>query len=122
MAYSDEFIRQIGKRASRDVLNTLTVRNLFFNFLGDVPEDLRWDIFNLFFPEGADDAELSTSEAERLSSIIDLVEGEYEEDELKLTNDELKYISEGVNDFALDLSDDILMNVMQAAVARGLMG
>lgn len=122
MAYSDDYIRQIGKRSKADKITVMTVRNLFFDFLKEVPADLRWDIFNLFFPELPDDTELSSSDAQRLSVVIDLFEGDYEDDELRLTDEEVKYISEGVNDFALDLSDDILMNVMKAAVARGLMG
>ena len=122
MAYSDDFIRQIAKRSDKGKMTTAGLRKLLFDFLGEIPEDLRWDIFNLFFPDTDDQALIDNKEAERLVEVIDLFEGEYDENELRLTDDELRYISEGVNDFALDLTDEILMNVMKAAVSRGLLG
>ena len=122
MAYSDEFIRQIGKRSAENEIKVDTLSNLFFDFMSEVPGDLRWDIFSMFFPDLEAEAMVQTSQAEKLAIVIDLFEGEYEEDNLALTNEEIQYISEGVNDFALNLSDDILMNVMKAAVARGLLG
>ena len=122
MTYSDDYIRQIGKRSEKGEIKVKEVRKLLFDFLNAVPEDLQWDIFNLFFPGAEDDELLKKDAAERLSEVIDLFEGEYDEDDLKLSDEELRYISEGVNDFALELTDECLTNVMRAAVSRGLMG
>ncbi|MDC7227420.1 MAG: hypothetical protein PQJ61_11715 [Spirochaetales bacterium] len=122
MAYSDDFYRQISKRAEKGLIELQKVRGFLFDFLQDVPEDLRWDIFSLFFPDAEDNTRVSVEDASGFTAVIDLFEGEYEEDKLALTDEQLKYISEGVNDFALDLSDEVLMNVMQAAVSRGLLG
>ena len=60
--------------------------------------------------------------AVKLAAVIDLAEDESEEGSPGLTDDELMYISEGVNDYALELSDDLIMNIMKTAVSRGLMG
>lgn len=121
MAYSDDYLRQLSRRTAKgEALTSETVRKLFFQYISDLPEDLCWDIFSQFISESEED--IPMEKAEKLSVVIDLFEGEYEENDLKLTDDELKFISEGVNDFALDLSDDMLMNVMKAAVSRGLMG
>jgi hypothetical protein len=121
MVYSDDYLRQLGRNIHKSGgIEPDMVRTLFFQYVSELPEELRWDIFNLLF--GEPETEQSLEKAEHLSVVIDLFEGEYEEAHLKITDDELKYISEGVNDYALDLSDDILMNVMRAAVSRGLMG
>ncbi len=121
MAYSDDYLRQLSRKTAKgEILEVEAVQKLFFRYISDLPQDLCWDIFNYFIVEK--DGELSTDKAERLSIVIDLIEGEYEENDLKLTDEELKFISEGVNDFALDISDDMLMNVMRAAVSRGLLG
>ncbi len=122
MAYSDDFIRQLRKRSEKSTIKASTLRSMLFNNLEGVPEDLGWDIFNLFFPDTGDDSMLNSETAERLALVIDLFVGEYDENNIELTDEELEYISDGVNDYALELTDDILMNVMKAAVARGLMG
>ena len=122
MVYSDDFIRQVRKKSASGRIAVSVARKLFLNFLEAPPEDLRWDIFNLFFPGTEDQVLIQTDSAERLSIVIDLFEGEYDENNLELSDDELKYISEGVNDYALEMTDDVLMNVMKAAVARGLLG
>ena len=121
MAYSDDYLRQLDRRVLKNEnVEKEPIRKLFFQYLPEVPEDLCWDIFNLFFED--EDAGKIGLQAKRLALVIDLVEGEYDEKTLELTDDELRYISEGVNDFALELSDEILMNVMKAAVYRGLLG
>ena len=122
MAYSDDYLRLVGKKAADEKIGAETVRKILFDFLNYVPEDLRWDIFNLFFPEIEDNAVVTVAEAQRLSLVVDLFEGEYEDDGTGLTDAELRTISEGVNDFALEMSDDVLMNVMKTVVARGLLG
>ena len=122
MAFSDDYIRQTGRRAKAGKIKATEVRRLFFSYLENVPGELAWDVFNLFFPDIEDNAEMNEDDAAGLSAVIDLFEGEYEETELPFSDDQLKYISEGVNDFALELTDDVIMNVMKAAVARGLMG
>ena len=121
MAYSDDYLRQLSRRTAKNGgTDVEMVRSLFFQFIADLPEELRWDIFSLIFGEPQPDDVFKR--AEYLSVVIDLFEGEYEEDNLALSDDELKAISEGVNDFALDLSDEMLMNVMKAAVSRKLLG
>lgn len=122
MAYSDDFMRLIRKRAVAEKIEAGASRKILFDFLKYTPEDLRWDIFNLFFPDIKDDVMITVKEAERLAIVVDLFEGEYEDDKSGLTDEELKSISEGVNEFALELSDDILMNVMRVVVAKGLLG
>ncbi len=121
MAYSDDFIRKIRKLSEKDGINKSSFRSVFFKFLNDVPEDLCWDIFNLFFPDDTDET-IDLADADKFAVIIDLFDGEYEENNIALSDEELKYITEGVNDYALELSDEVLMNVMKAAVARGLLG
>jgi len=122
MAYSDDYLRQLGRKTAKgEAAKPEMVRKLFFQYLTDIPEELCWDIFNYFIGESEPDKDLAKDEAEHLSVVIDLFEGEYDEKDLKLTDDELRYISEGVNDYALDISDEMLMNVMQAAVSRGLL-
>ena len=122
MAISDDYIRQLRKKENKGRISGADVRNILFRYLDFLPEDLSWDIYNLFFP-GIEDADIvETETAEKAAVVIDLIEGEYEDDIPALTAAQLEYLSEGFNDYALDLSDDVLMNVMKAAVARGLMG
>ncbi|MDC7124769.1 MAG: hypothetical protein PQJ46_04335 [Spirochaetales bacterium] len=122
MAYSDDFIRVLNKKAKKEEVSLSELRFLFFSFLKVLPEDLQWDIFNFYFDNLEDNDSIFMEKAEHLSVLIDLFEGEYDENKIDLTDEELEYISEGVNDYAMQLSDELIMNVMRAAVARGLMG
>jgi hypothetical protein len=123
MAYSDEYLRQLDKKAAgRDAVPVETVKDLFRGFVSELPEVLCRDIFSLFFDGDEPDVKVPAVKAERLSLVIDLLEGDYPEDDPSLTDAELNYISEGINDFALELPDELIMNVMKTAVARGLMG
>ncbi len=127
MAYSDDFIRKIRKLSDKGSISKSSFRSVFFKFLNGVPEDLCWDIFNRFFPDvddgiDPDTAVIGLDDSDKFAVIIDLFEGEYEESNIGLSDEELKYITEVVNDYALELSDEVLMNVMKAAVARGLLG
>ena len=122
MAYSDDYIRQLRKKDSKGMLKAGTIRNVLFTYLNTVPEDLKWDIYSLFFPDTDDDEDISTEKAEEAAAVIDLLEGEYDDDNIALTDEQLGYISEGINDYAIEISDEVLMNVMKAAVSRGLMG
>jgi hypothetical protein len=123
MAYSDEYLRQLDKRAAgREDIPVETIKDLFRGFVSDLPDVLCWDIFNLFFESSEPGVKVPTVRAERLYLVIDLLEGDYPEDDPSLTDAELNYISEGINDFALELPDELIMNVMKTAVARGLMG
>jgi hypothetical protein len=123
MAYSDEYLRQLDKKAAgRDAVPVETVKDLFRGFVSELPEVLCRDIFSLFFDGDEPDVKVPAVRAERLSLVIDLLEGDYPEDDPSLTDAELNYISEGINDFALELPDELIMNVMKTAVARGLMG
>ena len=122
MAISDDYIRQLRKKENKGRISGADVRNILFRYLDFLPEDLSWDIYNLFFPNIEDDDIIETENAENAAAVIDLIEGEYENDIPALTDKQLEYLSEGFNDYALDLSDEVLMNVMKAAVARGLMG
>ncbi|MBI9105955.1 MAG: hypothetical protein JEZ04_04370 [Spirochaetales bacterium] len=121
MAYSDDYLRQLSRQKAKGVaVEPEMVRTLFSRYVSDLPTELCWDILN-YFLEGSDAGQVLEI-AERLSVVIDLFEGEYDEDDLKLTDEELSFISESVNDFAINLTDDMLMNVMRAAVSRRLMG
>ena len=122
MAYSDDYLRQLRKRAAgAPAVDTGSALKLFCRYLTEIPEELCSDIFDFFCGHGSDDA-VEAARAEHLSDVIDLFEGEYDEKNIPLSDEELEYISEGVNDYAVDIDDETLMNVMKAAVARGLMG
>ncbi len=125
MAYSDDFIRQAERGIKKEGrLEPEKLRAILFSFLDNIPADLCWDIYNRF-GESVNTASEDRSKADSLltllAAVVDLFEGEYDEKSGLIADEDLKYISEGVNDYALDMSDDILMNVMSVAVSRKLL-
>ena len=119
MSYSNNYLGLLNKKTIKGQIQLNELRKLFFSFL-DCPNELKWDISNFYFSEIESDSMVNLTQAEKLSELIDLFSGEYEEDRIRISNEELKYISEGVNDFALEMTDDTILNVMKLVVSRGI--
>ena len=97
------------------------LREAFFSSLPSCPEPLRWDLYEemeilVFGREKAGDL------VETLASVIDMLTGEYDREYSVLDDDEITAVYEAVNEYALELPEDLVFSVMQVAVERGLLG
>ena len=97
------------------------LREAFFSALPACPETLRWDLYEemeiLVFGR-----ETEARFEETLASVIDMLTGEYDREYSVLDDDEITAVYEAVNEYALELPDDLVFSVMQVAVERGLLG
>ena len=122
MTAGEDFLRRCRRdRISYEFENDEKLQKLFFSCLPSCPETLCWDLYEemeiLVFGR-----ETKAGFEETLASVIDLVTGEYNSEQSVLDDDEITAVYEAVNDYALDLPEDLVFTVMQVAVERGLMG
>jgi len=98
------------------------VRKVFFTHLDYLPEEMLYDIFNYLLDTYAD-SEDAYADFDRLSEKMldtaDLLGGVYDDETSSLTDEDIDFIKESANDFALDLDDKVLFYIMEKAVERG---
>lgn len=98
------------------------VRDSFFSHLDELPNELRYDMFEYFYDQflNHQNKKLGFDEfSSKLKSIIELFNFEYEAGDDFLTNDDWEYIKETVSDYALEIDDSSLTYIMKFVVERG---
>ena len=97
------------------------VQKAFFYHLSILPKEMLFDLFN-FFLETYTDGKDTYSDFDRLSEklldVTDLFLGNYNDSSGSISDEELDYIKETVNDFALEMDDDTVFYIMQKASLR----
>ena len=98
------------------------VRKSFFYHLPFVPEDMLYDVFNYFLEKYTDARDVYADFdklSEKLLDVTDLLCSNYDDQAGSISNEELDYLKETVNDFSIELPEDVLFYVMKKAVERG---
>ena len=95
----------------------------FIQSLPVLPESMKHDLFN--FMEEAnrpvnEDREGMAPLTEALGRILQLFDGDLMEDDTQLTDEELGFVKDIVADFALEIDQDLVLDIMKIAVSRGL--
>ena len=114
-------IRKLQKEFSYDGFIT-EIRNAFFHHLSFLPGEMLFDLFHYFleaYTEGMDPYEDFDRLSEKLLDVTDLFAGNYNDDAGTITDQEIDYIKEAVNDFALQIDDETVFYIMQKAMERG---
>lgn len=100
------------------------LRELFFSCLPEMPEPMRFDLFNYFWEKYTPSGRGRSSYTPLLDVfgyIVELFDGEYvDDDEYRLGDEDLNFVKDTVSDFALDLDQEFVSFVMKIAVSRGL--
>lgn len=122
MTAGEDFLRRCGKaRKGDDSQYGEQMIKAFFASLPFCPdnllEDIREEMEALISGDSTD-----TGPEETLASVIDLMTGNYDPAVTTLNDEELTAVYEAVNEYAIDLPDDLVFQVMKAAVERGLLG
>jgi len=122
MTAGEDFLRRCKKaHLSYEYEKDDRFRETFFSCLPACPEPLCWDLYEemeiLVFGR-----KTRASLEDTLASVIDLMAGGYDPDHSVLDNDEITAVYEAVNEYALELPEDVVFSVMQVAVERGLLG
>ena len=127
MAISDRFSRHLNKirKETGFQFNTSSltqVRNSFLFNIGDIPEELKVEIYEYFLDQygenGEDEQTTIDVLAEKLRAVVELFNFELNDDDV-LNDDDWDFIKETVSDYALDLDDDTLTYIMRFVVERG---
>lgn len=121
---SDDFLRVYRKRRKdRDPSEyPELLGEMLKEFLTELPEELSEDLAACVEEHlNAAPGENALTGEDVYAAVIDVVTGEAEEEEPGIPDELLQDVMQGVNDFAADISDEVLMNVMKIAVARGLL-
>lgn len=98
------------------------VRKSFFYHLPFMPEDMLYDVFNYFFGKYTDARDVYAdfdNLSEKLLDVTDLFCSNYDDRAGSISDEELDYLKETVNDFSTELPEDVLFYVMKKAVERG---
>jgi hypothetical protein len=114
-------IRKQQKEFSYDGFMT-EMRNAFFHHLSFLPQEMLYELFHYFlesYTEGKDPYKDFDRLSEKLLDITDLFNGNYNDSVGSISDREIDYIKEAVNDFALQIDDDTVFYIMQKAMERG---
>ncbi len=117
-------LKQIRKQKSDYSYDGLIeeTRKSFFSHLEFLPEEMLYDIFSYFLEHNTFGQD-TYSDFDRLSLKLldasDLFTGSYDASISSITEEDMGYIKDSVNDFAMDLDDEVLFYVMQKAVEKG---
>jgi len=97
------------------------LRGYFFTSMRDQPENLRYDLFDHWSEEAANDPDRKNFDwlTDRLSILIDLFQGEYDDAGDPLSPDEWDFVREAVSESAEEIEVETLTYVMQHIVERG---
>ncbi|MBN2051625.1 MAG: hypothetical protein JW760_14335 [Spirochaetales bacterium] len=120
MTAGEDFLRRCEKARKGDPSGYRDgMRKAFFTSLPFCPEELLEDLLEeLEDLSGSGEKELE----EILSAVIDLMTGDKQGKETPLRDRELTAVYQGVNDYAQQLPEDLVFQVMRTAVERGLLG
>jgi hypothetical protein len=126
MAISDRFSRHLNKirKETGFQLNTSSleqVRKSFLFNIGDVPDELKVEMYEYFieqYGENGEDRRTIDELAEKLRAVVELFNFELNDEEA-LSDDDWDFIKETVSDYALDLDDETLTYIMRFVVERG---
>jgi hypothetical protein len=127
MAHSDQFTYQIqkiqnkGGELSREGMLE-DVRRSFFMYLGDLPEELKYDLYEYYldrFENNPDPSLAFTELATSFRAIIELFNLDYDDVEDALSEEEWEYLRDAISDYALDIDEETLNYVMKLIVAKG---
>ncbi len=125
MVSSDRFLKLVRQLRKEHELapeeREVRLRSYFFTSMRDLPEDLRYDLFDHWLEEAANDPDRKTFDwlADRLGILIDLFRGEYDDAGDPLEPDEWDYVRDAVSESASELDVETLTYVMQHIVERG---
>lgn len=120
----DIHLKKIRKQQAEHSYDGLIeeVRKSFFHHLSFLPEDMLYDVFH-YYLDNFTDAKNTYADFDRLSGklldVTDLFCSNYDDAAGSITDEELDYLKETVNDFSTDLPEDVLFYVMKKAVERG---
>lgn len=99
----------------------LILREEFERAINHLPSKMTEDIGDYFFDFVITEYSQLIEEVEKLLPIIDLLNNQWDEDCDDLSDEELIYISELVNEFATVLDMDFVTDIMRIIIKRKLL-